>query len=832
MLLRDRIFSLAFLIGLICFSLNSYAQNALNSRHETLSQRETDVSFDAGISFAGAPTSIGWTVTVDGIAVPITSIGLFGPNVVRVQFDASVLAGHSASETFLKPGEVLRVSYAGGGNFSGNPTGLIISQNNSPFTCAEMEFFQQGNYTSVDVCSPVMMNFRQYQYRISLRFKNSSLLNQANFVTNITWGDATSTNLVPFYQSDLTGNASATFIDAMGFTGGNPGIILTQRPTKNYPAANPGDCSFDASILPLYNGFAFCPSISTTTIFPTYDTDNANSGALSMPPSVLGSDLVCLGDNANMFFTDATTLNCNIGIEPIVPNEAVRNIRIVYGSTDFGAPGNIPDISVTLPAILGGGTTQVTNNDATGTLVSGAFIPTGVGPADFNGVIALASPVTVSTALTYMGQITTSLTNNQAVGQRFYVRLDYWDICNQYNAGDPTNPAPVSIENFVQIIDSPNPPAVIPPGPFCENDGDGAFNFTANGIGAGVLTYTWYKESTLTTVLQGPNTDNTFNPVTEGPGADQINKTVNGSTTFHRFVTVTQGSNNCTSQPTDIVIQIDDTNTPGSISHPLGASPNAICSGDDPAAFISVVPGTGGGPGGTFVYQWQQANASGGPYSNIGGATSATFNPSAANIVAGRFFRRRLISGDCNNVFSNVIEFTIDTPVLGGAIGNAQTLCTGSNPGTITNTVSPTGGNGSFGYLWQESVAFGGPYNPAAGTNNLITYDPPVLATTMFYRRLVTSGVCAPGFALSNVIEITMDQMVLPGSIGNAQTICEDENPAVLTEIGVPGGGDGVTYIFTWEESATGGGVGFGPAAGVNNGNTYDPPVLASTFFL
>ncbi|MCO5273283.1 MAG: hypothetical protein M9954_16600, partial [Cyclobacteriaceae bacterium] len=329
------------------------------------------------------------------------------------------------------------------------------------------------------------------------------------FLTN--WGDATNNSVSPFL-SDLTGAPNPSFIDNIGFTGANPAVILTTRPTKNYPPANPTDCSFNVTVVPFYGGFGFCNSIAQANLFATYDTDNANSGALSLQPSPLPtSNQVCLGTNVNMQFSDATLLNCRATIEPTVPNESQRNIRIVYGSTNYGAPGNIPDIRVTLPAVLGGGTTQVTNNNATGTLVSGAFTPTSVGMADFNGVIPVPAPVTAATALTYMGQITTTLTNNQAVGQRFYVRMDYWDICNPYNPGNPANPAPVSIENYVEIVDAPPIPTVAYTANHCDTDGNGTFTITATRTQAG-STLRWYRDPGLTDLEKSSTTSATFNP--------------------------------------------------------------------------------------------------------------------------------------------------------------------------------------------------------------------------------------------------------------------------------------------------------------------------------
>lgn len=841
-----------YIVALFSFVFLSFISNEIqaqaafvSARHETLSQQQVDITFNQAVSFAGAPTIVGWSMTINGVAVPFCTIGpgcvqisTFGPNTVRLQFNASGLAGHAGppAQPFLKPGEILRVSYNGTGNLTsaGGVTAFANqqSQNNTPWNCSHLTFFQQGLIpsTSPDVCSPVIMNFTQYIFRLSLQFRNSSVCNMANLQASIAWGDATN-GIYNYYVSDLTGAASPTFIDNSGFTGGNPALVVTTRPTKNFPAANPTDCSFNTSLLPVYQGGSFCPSISQTTIFPTYDTDNTHSGTLAMPPSVVNSNLVCLGNNVNMQFTDATALNCRQAIEPIVPNEQARHIRIVYGNRNLGT--NIPDIRV--------GGTPVTSNNAAGTHLfpsnpvlnnTPGYVPVGaggIGVPDFNGVIQLATPVTAATGLTHMLQITTSSPANHVLADRFYVRLEYWDICNPYNAGNPNNPAPVTIENFVEIIGSPNPPTVTPAGPFCENDANGAFNFTATGIGAGTLTYTWYRDAALTQVLQGPGTDNTFNPVTEGPGP-RINKTVTGSQTFTRYVTVTQGSNNCTSQPTTITIRIDDTNTPGSIGHPLGVPPNApaapivICNTTDPVAFTSTTAGTGGGPGGTFAYQWEQATAFGGPYLGIGGATSATFDPTPAQIAAGRFFRRRVSSGDCADVFSNIIEFRVHTPVQAGTIGNPQTLCSGvTNPLAITNVTSGSGGSGSTSYSWQQSTDnFGADINTIPLETGA-TYDPPVLTQTTYFRRVNTSGVCVPGSAFSNVIVMTVEPTINPGGIAGTQTICAGGDPVAITSTTAPSGGNGA-LTYRWQSSITSAIAGFSDVTPAATGLTYDPP--------
>lgn len=850
----ERFLPLLLLLTLTLLTGISKAQNIVVSgaepRHETLSQRVISVLFDTNIASA---TTAGWSVTVNGVAVTVNSVAVAG-NRVNVTFDATPFGGVA----FLRPGEILRVSYdAATGNTLTtlgpeiNSFANVQSKNNfanlgfppaAPI-CSEMVFFNLTDYGTPDVCAPVVMNFRQIAYKISLRIRNSSAFSIYPIVYGTAWGDATVSNLLPV-QSDLAGNPSPGFINGSDPAfGGNPAIILTSRPTKNYPATTtpaPDVCSWDARITPRFDGNAFCNSIAQNTTFASYDTDNANTGVLNLPETPVGSNRVCVGSNVNMRFSDQTQLNCRLAVESGVPNDLVRHIRIIYGSQNLGI--NIPDVRV--------GGTPVTANDAAGThlfpanpVLGGApgYVLTGaggVGVPDANGVIELATPVTASTATAFMQLITTTSGVNQVVGDRFFVRLEYWDVCNPYRDPNGILPspftAPVSIENFVEIIGKPNPPAVNNPS-VCETTGTGSYLITATGVGAGTLTYTWYRDAGLTQVLQAANTDNNFNPATEGP-APLVPTTVVGSQTFNRFVTVTQSSNNCTSDPATITIRIDDQNTAGTIAHPLGASPITICNSDDPAAFTSTAAGTGGGPDGPdpdllgdFTYQWQNASALGGPYSDIVGANAATFDPSTAQVNAGRFFRRRVRSGNCPDVFSNIIEFVITTPPTGGTIAGTSPICISpGDPALITSSVAGGGGNGTPSYQWESSTVGGGVgFAPIPGAT-AATYNPPAgLLVTTFYRRRNTSGVCVPNFAFSNEVQIVVQPLVTAGTIGNAQIVCSGQTPLGLTGSAATGG-NGTTYTYQWQESSVGAGGPFVNIGGATSQN-FNPPALTAT---
>jgi len=150
-------------------------------------------------------------------------------------------------------------------------------------------------------------------------------------------------------------------------------------------------------------------------------------------------------------------------------------------------------------------------------------------------------------------------------------------------------------------------------------------------------------------------------------------------------------------------------------------------------------------------------------------------------------------------------------------------FCANGDPAAITAS-TPSGGSGTYTYQWQSSpdnVTF----TDIPGAT-LITYDPPAISATIYYRRVVSSSCAQP--VNSNAISIT----VQPGLAGNAITapaitaFCAIGDPAVITG-GTATGGDG-TYVYQWQNSADG--TTFTDIPGAASVN-YDPPVLNATTY-
>ncbi len=80
-----------------------------------------------------------------------------------------------------------------------------------------------------------------------------------------------------------------------------------------------------------------------------------------------------------------------------------------------------------------------------------------------------------------------------------------------------------------------------------------------------------------------------------------------------------------------------------------------ICIGDDPSVIAQIANPVGGI--GIYTYQWQDSIV-GGAFANIGGATSATFDPPA--VTQTTYYRRLLSSGSCTTLISTPVEVKVN----------------------------------------------------------------------------------------------------------------------------------------------------------------------------
>ena len=247
-----------------------------------------------------------------------------------------------------------------------------------------------------------------------------------------------------------------------------------------------------------------------------------------------------------------------------------------------------------------------------------------------------------------------------------------------------------------------------------------------NGAGSGTSTDGWiYKEYTIpdnaTNLRFRPNMySNTYDgigidnitittPLTyswspsTGLSATNISNPV-ASPTATTTYTLTTTVNGCTSAPASVTVTVNQFN-PGTI-----AADQTICNGTKPVAFTQTSP-TGGG--GAYAYQWQSAANLTGAWTDISGATSATYTESN-NLTADKYYRRKVTDNDCGVAYSTPITPTSNLRLHYKFDGVIQ-----PRTNIVTNTDLNTGWAQGYhkSIIFNEIAAPSGINSPTVGFN-------------------------------------------------------------------------------------------------------------------
>jgi gliding motility-associated-like protein len=142
------------------------------------------------------------------------------------------------------------------------------------------------------------------------------------------------------------------------------------------------------------------------------------------------------------------------------------------------------------------------------------------------------------------------------------------------------------------------------------------------------------------------------------------------------------------------------------------------------------------------------ASPVGGTWSGSGLVTAGgTFNPTTAGTYNLTYSYG---SGTC--AASDTKQIIVQPGIGNNIITASQAICGGATPNILVGS-TPTGGNGTYIFQWQES-ANGTTWTNIGGANN-IDFAPPPLTMRRFYRRLVSTLLCAN--QPSAAIEITIN---------------------------------------------------------------------------
>lgn len=271
--------------------------------------------------------------------------------------------------------------------------------------------------------------------------------------------------------------------------------------------------------------------------------------------------------------------------------------------------------------------------------------------------------------------------------------------------------------------------------------------------------------------------------------------------------------------PTTVSVDVAPQLTPGTVG------PNqTVCYFGNPTVINVITAAVGAG---VITYQWESAPTATGPWTPIGGANAATYDP-PSGLLATTYYRR-VVTSTLGTIVCSVASTTpvmVSVNMLNpGTVGVDQTVCETQIPANIGNIVTPTMA-GSPSYQWQSAADCSGPWMDVTGAQSAVLAFSAPLASTTYFKRIITSSLngvdCTDE---TNCVAVIVNQ-VDPGSITGDQTLCgAANNPTILSQLSAASG-SGSPLSYQWQIStAADCNSGWsnipGPAA---LGVTYDPP--------
>ncbi|MFN5428772.1 MAG: PKD-like domain-containing protein, partial [Bacteroidota bacterium] len=571
--------------------------------------------------------------------------------------------------------------------------------------------------------SSTLTNLSPGDYLLQWTISNGSCTSNSDLVKISIYATPTTANAGPNQNNAcssevfLNGNTPAAGIGTWTQVSGAPAIIdAPNNPTSRVHGTVPGVYQFMWTIS---NGTCqSSTSVVTITVSsvppfaanagPTQDICNTGSSATATMAATAP-----LAPSTGAWFIQSKPVGAS---DPIFANASLHNTQVnglVQGTYVFlwtvtnGACQSASSVTI-----------RVTNQPTP------AFAGADFTACLFNTVSLSATPVTTGlgtwTVFSKPGGSPDPVFENEFSPTTKVFGLVAGNYTFQWSSSNGAG-CPVSTDQVnVQMV---NPPTPAQAGSFqtiCE--GTALAQMNGNSPTVGVGTWSVVTPLTSTLVFTNPNQNNT---------------TVTGFVAGTYVIRWTISSGGCVStDETQLIVQ-----------PPLGnnviASPQTICSGSSPAVLTGTLPT--GGNGSTYSYQWQRSTTSAGAgFSNIAGANGIDYSPGVLTTTT--WYKRTVTSGAClvppNE--SNVIQVFVQPPIANNTITLPITavFCQSGDPEPIIGG-TPTGGDlVTYTYQWQQSTTSSSSNFSNISGATAKDYDPPLLTTTTWYRRIVNSGTC------------------------------------------------------------------------------------------
>ena len=437
------------------------------------------------------------------------------------------------------------------------------------------------------------------------------------------------------------------------------------------------------------NFISFSPTTSPTRLFPRLAS--ILTGAVTTGP-LTGGDA---GTTTEALSSVARTLNFRLTVRDNAVYSSTSPIKV--GQTQFtnmvvtvsSAAGPFTVTAPNTNVSWGASTSQtITWNVAstTATPVSCANVKISLstdGGQTFPFIITESTPNDGTEVITMpvVSASTTARIKIEAVGNIFFdISNTNFTITASSNGFEFTSPASTNITCASAAT------ASVSLGTTVTGVYNTAINLTASGIPSG------------TTV------NFSTNPLTPGSATTVTLNNVNTLSAGSYTVTVTGISGSLT-KTRDLVFIVGTSNSPSITTQPANQT---VCAGTN-AIFIAIISGT------VISYQWQQSS-DGINFTNISGATSATYTVVNTLISQNGYSYRLNVTGQCNSPVSNIVSLTVasapSVPVISPAsatvcIGNIQTISAVSSSIKTYNFGTQAANNSAS----TSSTGYPAPYN-------------------------------------------------------------------------------------------------------------------------
>jgi hypothetical protein len=203
-------------------------------------------------------------------------------------------------------------------------------------------------------------------------------------------------------------------------------------------------------------------------------------------------------------------------------------------------------------------------------------------------------------------------------------------------------------------------------------------------------------------------------------------------------------------------------------------------------------------------------------FTNIAGATSATYTTAATSAALSGTVYHCLVSTQCGTTTSTNAVLTVNTAAAFTTQPTNQTACTG---GTATFTAAASGTGVT--YQWQSGTSATGPWTNV-GTNSASYTTAPLTVTTPTFYQVIASTTTCPASVTSSVVTLGVSVTTAIGTQPTAQTVCA---PAATT-FSVAATGTAVTY--QWQVATAAAPTVFTNIAGATT-NTYNTGATTTT---